>query len=137
MFNTNLNCQVELFQIKEQDFKIVISPSFDLSTIMMRMSMMQQNNGIQEVQSVQPENLCILQIDLKFDRPELVKHFFSTIDASSMKFQTGSNDILPSIQRIANSHEFYEGFLKQYVDEFDKILKQEYKEFFARSASDA
>lgn len=93
MFNNNLNCQVEVFHIRDSDFKVIISPSFDLSTIMMRMSMINQNNGLQDVNSVQPENLCILPIDLKFDKPDLVKHYFKEIDCSTMKFQSGTTGI--------------------------------------------
>lgn len=92
MFNNNLNCQVELFHILDNDFKIIISPSFDLSTIMMRMSMMNQ----QDVNNVQPENLCILPIDLKFDKPELVKHYFKEVDQSTLKFNSGSSGISQS-----------------------------------------
>ena len=51
-----------------------------------------------------------------------------------MKFHTGNGDIKESFQRITNSHEFYDCYLKKYVDEMDKILKQEYKDFFAKSA---
>jgi hypothetical protein len=87
------------------------------------MSMMQQNNGIQEVQSVQPENLCTIQIDLKFDKPDLVKFFFNSLDVKAMKFNSGTDDIQPCLQRISNSLEFYDNFLKKYVEEFDKILK--------------
>jgi len=75
MFNNNLNCKIEIFHVSDLDFKIIISPSYDIQMIMMRMSMIQQNQG-QDLQNVQPENLCILSIDLKFDTLEIAKQFF-------------------------------------------------------------
>lgn len=63
-FNNALNCQIDIFHIKNTNFKIVISPSFDLSMILLRRSLIQQNMDNEEALAVQPESLCQLHIDL-------------------------------------------------------------------------
>ena len=81
---------------------------------------------------MQPENICTLNIDVQFDKPELITNFFNHIDNSCLKFNTGTDGLAKSIQRITNSLEFYETYFKKYIDELDKILKEQYKDFFTK-----
>lgn len=75
-YNNSLNCQVEIFHLRHRNFKIVISPSFDLSVLMMRRSMMAQNNDGEEPLSVPPESLAQIHIDLQFDTQAVMNEFF-------------------------------------------------------------
>jgi|TARA_B110000285_G_C15052066_1_gene577547 hypothetical protein len=41
---SHLNCDVNIYHINDKDFKMVISPSFDLQTLLLRRSLQQSNN---------------------------------------------------------------------------------------------
>jgi hypothetical protein len=42
VYNSALNCQVQAFHVQGLSYKLVLSPTFDLQTVLMRRAMMQQ-----------------------------------------------------------------------------------------------
>lgn len=64
---SHLNCDFNIYHINNKDFKLVISPSFDLQTLLLQRALQQNNpNHItnDELEMSQPENICQIAIDL-------------------------------------------------------------------------
>lgn len=50
----------------------------------------------------------------------------------NLKFQSGTAVDGTVFQKITNSMEFYDAYLKKYIVELDKILREEYKALFIK-----
>lgn len=57
----------------------------------------------------------------------MLNEFFQAMKVDQMKFQSGSETNTTQLQKVTNSMEFYNGYLKKYIVELDKILREEYK----------
>ena len=84
-FDATLNCDLDIFPISEQIFKVVIIPCLDLQSYEIQLRM--GNDVTQSMQSSfhQPQ-IGAIQIDLQFKSRALVQQFFAEVDEPQLKF---------------------------------------------------
>ena len=136
-FDATLNCDLDIFPISDQIFKVVIIPCLDLQSYEIQLRM--GNEVTQSMQSSfhQPQ-IGAIQIDLQFKSRELVQQFFAEIDEPQLKFgdsQKADYEI-KSFQTIEKPMTFFNTKLRPYVMALDKYLQKEFDDWLYNECQD-